>query len=62
MVKKKIQNHKDVRDFDDEELQTARAKIKEQSKIAHYDNDNDKMRLLKHMKNSYAKLEKAKKK
>ena len=59
VVKKKIHNCKDMRDFDDRELWTARAQIKEQSKIAHYDNDNDEMRLLKHMKNLYAKLEKA---
>ena len=61
IAKKKIQNRKDMRDFDDAELRKARDKIKEQSKVAHQNNDIEEMRYLKNLKNAYSKLEKSKK-
>ena len=59
--KKKIQNKKDVKSFDDSELKAARHAIKRQSKIANESSDADKNRLLRNMKNVYTKLEKKKK-
>ena len=59
--KKKIQNKKDVKSFDDSELKATRHAIKRQSKIANESGDADKNRLLRNIKNVYTKLEKKKK-
>merc|ERR1712081_124647 len=61
IVKKRIQNSKKTKDFDDNELRNMRRNIKQQSSIAHNTNDTEEHQLLKHLKNQYTKMEQKKK-
>ena len=61
ITKHKIQNKKENKSYDNNDLRNARNQIKHQSKIAHATCDQEEHRLLKHLNNIYTRKDKRRK-